>query len=229
MATETLTYEDVRRKKLEENKKKLEELKLGHLSILLREAVSPKTSPAKQHKRKAASISEEFLIRRRSDRIANLPEQTYKEEPTFHIITRPFRHHKRRDLMNRVYASDEARGYAMEKAEELQSQLDQKYPSFIKPMLQSHVTGGFWLGLAKSFCSKHLPKSDTWFSLIDEEEDESQSLYLAPKVGLSAGWRGFAIAHELVDGDALVFHLIKPATFKVYIIRCSGYYSSDLH
>lgn len=44
-ATETITYEEVRRRKLEDNKKKLEELKLGHLTIALREAVSPKTSP----------------------------------------------------------------------------------------------------------------------------------------------------------------------------------------
>lgn len=44
-ATEMITYEEVRRRKLEENKKKLEELKLGHLTIALREAVSPKTSP----------------------------------------------------------------------------------------------------------------------------------------------------------------------------------------
>ncbi|KAI0495855.1 hypothetical protein KFK09_022162 [Dendrobium nobile] len=225
-ATETITYEEVRRRKLEENKKKLEELKLGHLTIALREAVSPKTSPAKPLKRKAQSLPGEIVIRRRSSRIANLPEHSYKEEPSFEIIVRPRRIFKRAGLENRVYASDEARDYATEKAEELQSQLDPKYPSFVKPMLISHVTGGFWLGLSKSFCSSHLPHRDTWFTLIDEHDDESETLYLAPKNGLSAGWRGFAIAHELVDGDALVFHLIKSTAFKVYIIRCNGYYSS---
>ena len=53
--------------------------------------------------------------------------------------------YSRRDLSNRVYASDEDREYAQERAEVLQSGLDPKIPSFVKPMLQSHVTGGFWL------------------------------------------------------------------------------------
>ncbi|XP_020591264.1 B3 domain-containing protein Os06g0194400-like [Phalaenopsis equestris] len=222
-----VTYEEVRRRKLEENKKKLEELNLGHLTIALREAVSPKTSPAKPLKRKAQSLPGQFVIRRRSDRIANLPEQSYKEVPSFEIIVRPRRVFRRTDLANRVYASDEAREYATEKALELQSQLDPTHPSFVKPMLISHVTGGFWLGLSKQFCTSHLPNRDTWFTLIDEDDEETQTLYLAPKTGLSAGWRGFSIAHELVDGDALVFHLIKPTAFKVYIIRCSGFDDSS--
>lgn len=56
-----------------------------------------------------------------------------------------FRNFKRRCLADRVYASDEARLYAQTKAEEVESQLDPKFPSFVKPLLQSHVTGGFWL------------------------------------------------------------------------------------
>lgn len=43
----------------------------------------------------------------------------------------------------------------------------------------------------------------------------SETKYLAHKSGLSAGWRGFAIEHELVDGDALVFQLTEPTSFKV--------------
>jgi len=35
--------------------------------------------------------------------------------------------------------------YAFDRAEKLQSSLDSEYASFTKPMLQSHVTGGFWL------------------------------------------------------------------------------------
>lgn len=52
---------------------------------------------------------------------------------------------KRRDLDNRVYASDEAREHAQTKAEEVEAGLDPKFPSFVKSMLQSHTTGGFWL------------------------------------------------------------------------------------
>jgi hypothetical protein len=44
-----------------------------------------------------------------------------------------------------VYATDEEREYAIEKAAELEESLGSAYPTFLKPMLQSHVTGGFWL------------------------------------------------------------------------------------
>lgn len=44
-----------------------------------------------------------------------------------------------------VYASEEAREYVLEKAEELQSTLEPQYPTLVKTMLPSHVSGGFWL------------------------------------------------------------------------------------
>jgi len=52
---------------------------------------------------------------------------------------------RHRDYANRVYASDEARQEALEKAENLMSGLESDYPNFIKSMLQSHISGGFWL------------------------------------------------------------------------------------
>ncbi|KAH0854381.1 hypothetical protein HID58_073710 [Brassica napus] len=113
--------------------------------------------------------------------------------------------YQRKDLLNRVYASDDARVYAIDRAEALQSSLEPEFPSFIKPMLQSHVTGGFWLGLPRSFCQTHLPKYDEMITLVDENEDEAVTKYLADKNGLSGGWRGFAIDHQLVDGDAVVY------------------------
>jgi hypothetical protein len=56
-----------------------------------------------------------------------------------------YRSYQRRDLLNRVYASDEVRIYAIHRADQIQSSLGADFPSFVKPMLQSHVTGGFWL------------------------------------------------------------------------------------
>ena len=56
-----------------------------------------------------------------------------------------YRISKKRDLSNRVYASDEAKAEAIEKAEKKELLLEPAYPIFIKSMLQSHVTGGFWL------------------------------------------------------------------------------------
>ncbi|KAL5074787.1 hypothetical protein RYX36_013771 [Vicia faba] len=129
---------------------------------------------------------------------------------------------KYRDYSKRVYASHEARVEALDKAEKLQSELNSPHPIFIKSMLQSHVTGGFWLGLPVHFCKKNLPRKDEVMTLIDEDENESPTTYLAQKTGLSAGWRGFAIAHKLADGDALIFELVKRTAFKVYIIRVNG-------
>lgn len=50
-----------------------------------------------------------------------------------------------RDLSNRVYASDEARDVAVRKAEEMESTMGSDYPTLVRSMLPSHVSGGFWL------------------------------------------------------------------------------------
>uniref|UniRef100_A0A1D1Y4V5 B3 domain-containing protein Os06g0194400 n=1 Tax=Anthurium amnicola TaxID=1678845 RepID=A0A1D1Y4V5_9ARAE len=218
-------YEELRRRKLEENRRKIEELKLTHLSHSLLEevaAASSKPSPSKPRRRTAPEEGVLVAVRR-SKRIKD--PVSYKEVQ-LECLERVRRAYKR-DLSDRVYASDEAREYAEEKAIALQSQLASKFPNLIKLMLQSHVTGGFWLGLPKQFCVKHLPRKDTRMTLVDEDGKQSPTLYLAEKTGLSAGWRGFSIDHGLVDGDALVFELVTPTKFKVYIIRQSGYYEAD--
>ncbi|XP_057247132.1 B3 domain-containing protein Os01g0234100 isoform X3 [Beta vulgaris subsp. vulgaris] len=107
----------------------------------------------------------------------------------------------------------------MKRAEEIQANLSTEYPSFVKLMMKSHVSGGFWLGLPKKFCDDHLPMCDCKVVLVDEAGKESSTVYLAGKVGLSGGWRGFSIEHKLLEGDMLVFHLIAPAKFKIYIVR----------
>ena len=55
------------------------------------------------------------------------------------------RSYRRGSLLNRFYASDGARQDAIERAEQLESDLGSDFPTFLKPMLQSHVSGGFWL------------------------------------------------------------------------------------
>lgn len=52
-------------------------------------------------------------------------------------------------------------------------------------------------------------------TLVDEDGDEWPTRYLPRKTGLSGGWKRFAEDHKLVDGDALVFQLVKPTEFKV--------------
>nr|XP_023912853.1 B3 domain-containing protein At3g19184-like [Quercus suber]POF09983.1 b3 domain-containing protein [Quercus suber] len=214
------SYEECRKQRLEENKKRMEELNIGKLALALKASSTPKSSPAKQVKRPRVSLDVSSVPVRRSSRTANKPPPNYKEVP-IEPLGSLRRSYRRGSLLSRFYASDGARQDAIERAEQLESDLGSDFPTFLKPMLQSHVSGGFWLGLPVYFCKEHLPNEDEMITLVDEDEDEFPTKYLAEKNGLSGGWRGFAIDHELVDGDALVFQLINPTTFKVYIIRAS--------
>ncbi|GER44828.1 B3 domain-containing protein Os01g0234100 [Striga asiatica] len=119
---------------------------------------------------------------------------------------------------------------ALERAHQIQAKLPSKFPSFVKHMSKSHVSGGFWLGLPKEFCVDHLPEHDATVILVVENEHDSTVIsvgeskghstkYLAAKCGLSGRWRSFSIEHKLVEGDALVFQLIDSCKFKVHIVR----------
>jgi hypothetical protein len=44
-----------------------------------------------------------------------------------------------------VYDSSEAQFSVLERANEVAASLDPQFPSMVKVMLPSHVTGGFWL------------------------------------------------------------------------------------
>ncbi|XP_062209140.1 B3 domain-containing protein Os03g0184500-like [Phragmites australis] len=218
-------YEAARERTVQENKRKMEALNLRHLSAAIKEA--PKTpSPMKQKRRR---IIEEAVVApsppRRSRRLANLPEVKYAEIAPHNAerMTRsPWK------PTNRIYSarpgsiSMKARLEAARKAEELESELDPSFPSFVKAMLHSHVVRGFWLGLPSHFCDTYMPKQDAIVTLVDEKDEEFDTNYLAYKKGLSGGWAGFALCHGLQDGDATVFQLIKPTTFKVHIIRATS-------
>ncbi|XP_019174985.1 PREDICTED: B3 domain-containing protein At5g42700-like isoform X3 [Ipomoea nil] len=192
MVMSKVKYEELRQQRVEENKRRLEELHLPLLSLALKNA-SPKPSPVTYYER--------ILPRR-----ASCP---------------------RRDLSNRVYASDKDRAVATVKAEKLEASLESKVPTFVRSMLPSHVSGGFWLGLPSYFCRRNLPARDETVTLIDESGAEWPTVYLARKTGLSGGWKKFAVDHDLVDGDALVFQLIKRAVFKVYITRLNNLADDD--
>ncbi|KAB2096663.1 hypothetical protein ERO13_A01G119000v2 [Gossypium hirsutum] len=213
-----MSYEEIRQKRVEENKKRMEALNLPQLSTLLH---TPSFKPSPRKQMKPRTVEKQLVVVRRSSRVANKPAPVYQEVLVDKVMI-PRRVSKHRDLSNRVYASDEARAEALEKAEKLESGLDPHFPVFIKSMLQSHVTGGFWLGLPVHFCKTNLPKRDEVMTLVDEEGHEYPTIYLAKKTGLSGGWKGFAVAHGLVDGDAIVFQLLQRTTFKVYIIRVKG-------
>ncbi|CAH8278646.1 unnamed protein product [Arabidopsis lyrata] len=222
-------YEEFRLKRVEENKKRMEALNLQKLSQNLN-STSVKNSPMK--KRSIPRTPEkQMVIVRRSSRISNSSSiPIYREVDVQRIQIRRRGLSKRRDLSNRVYISEEIREEAFSRAEKFQDELGSGHPSFVKSMLQSHVSGGFWLGLPVQFCRSHLGKQDGVITLIDEEGEEYETIYLARKNGLSGGWMGFAIAHNLAYGDTLVFELVRRTAFKIYITRVgsSGESSKDM-
>ncbi|GJM88900.1 hypothetical protein PR202_ga05479 [Eleusine coracana subsp. coracana] len=103
----------------------------------------------------------------------------------------------------------------LKRAEKLKDSLDPENPSFVKTMVRSHVSR---LLLAFSAKRTFLPE-EFRMVLEDEEGGEFDAVYIGNRTGLSGGWRGFAMHHNLEDGDSLVFELAKPDRFKIYIIK----------
>ncbi|XP_019199407.1 PREDICTED: B3 domain-containing protein Os01g0234100-like [Ipomoea nil] len=128
----------------------------------------------------------------------------------------------RSEVVKKEYMCVDENSLAMRRAQELQANLSPEFPSLVKFMLHSHTTGGFWLGLPKKFCASHLPNHNAAIVLVDENGEEMETRYLVQKCGLSAGWRGFSLAHNLIAGDVVVFQLIEPFKMKVYIVRENG-------
>lgn len=219
-------YENARKHRLEENKKRLQELGLAGLSNCLSKSLTPTKSPGQSRRGKPSVLREKVKVQlRRSKRNSTNPQPDYQEveidirRRARFENTGSARYYSR--LYERKYASEEARMSATNKAEAIKEGLPLTNASFVKPMLQSHVTGGFWLGLPAAFCKDCLPKKDDRIVLEDENNEEWETIYLANKTGLSGGWRGFSLDHGLVDGDALVFELVQPRRFKVHIVRNS--------
>ncbi|KAL9174148.1 hypothetical protein ABFS82_02G033100 [Erythranthe guttata] len=120
-----------------------------------------------------------------------------------------------------IYEDEEAKRSVMQRAAELLARLAKEYnlPSFVKCMLPSNVSQGFWLHLPKKFCTVNLPNEDTPVVLVDELGREHTTSYLLGRNGLSAGWRAFSMKHKLLKGDLLIFLLTEPCKFKVHIVR----------
>ncbi|CAN6544278.1 unnamed protein product [Malus baccata var. baccata] len=118
-----------------------------------------------------------------------------------------------------LYDSSQAQSSVLERAKKIEASLDDKFPSLLKVMMPSEVSGGFYLNLAKKFRSEYMPKQDSMIVLEDENGKEFGTKYLVERGGLSGGWRGFSIAHKIKKGDVVIFHLVTPSKFKVYIVR----------
>ncbi|XWS54820.1 hypothetical protein CRYUN_Cryun10bG0122100 [Craigia yunnanensis] len=115
-----------------------------------------------------------------------------------------------------------ANSSVIKRAEEVQANLSDEFPSFFKIMIPSIVCRVFSMSLPKEFCQLNLPSHDTTVILVDESGKEYRINFLGQRRALSGGWKKFSKEHGLLVGDALVFHLIRPSKFKVYIVRVNG-------
>ncbi|PIA26891.1 hypothetical protein AQUCO_08600041v1 [Aquilegia coerulea] len=153
--------------------------------------------------------------------VLNKPERPLRSVPSFEqvVLDKPAETPLSYEQEQAFPDHDKVKLCAIQRAEEVRANLDPRFPSFVKSMLRSHVIKGFWMGIPGQFCKAHLPKHDVTIPLVDENQEEFVTNYLLHKIGLSGGWKGFAVAHKLVERDALVFQLIKATTFQVHIIR----------
>ena len=213
-------YEEERQKRILDNLKHLEDLGISKMAKSLIQATRqqhkiPRASPKSRKKFEATTEV------RRSSRARTTV--SYKDDfPELDDFVR------RRRISKSV---DNGRGYtgrissyqqqqrAFKRAEKLQDSLDPDNPSFVKTMVRSHVSSCFWLGLPSSFCKDHLPPREHKMVLEDEEGVEFDAVYIGNRTGLSGGWRGFSMHHDLEDGDSLVFELAEPDRFKIYIFK----------
>ncbi|KAH9610083.1 hypothetical protein KSS87_013197 [Heliosperma pusillum] len=220
------SYEEHRQKRVDENKKRLEELNLVHLSQSLKN-LSPKPSPMKKSaSAKSRTVEKQIVAVRRSARVASnpAPPPVYVEVGVSGLsLPRKNYGIGRGAVWNGKIATHEERANTIEKAEQLVLKLEQDgFLAVVRPILPSHVSNGFWLSLPSYFCKPNLPSTESSLTLEDENGKEFPVVYLPGKCGLSGGWRGFAIYKELSDGDALVFQLTGPSVFKVHIIRVNN-------
>ncbi|KAF3335945.1 B3 domain-containing protein [Carex littledalei] len=219
------SYEEARKRRVLENLKQIENLGISKISRSLLDVAK---SERKQLTSKSSEKSKkkfEAVELRRSSRTRNLV--SYRDQVDETELSSYRKRYCRSNESGREYtgrfSSYEEQAEAFQKAQDILNSLDN--PSFVKAMVRSHVSSCFWLGLPSRFCKDYLPAGEAKMVLEDENGVEFDTVYIGSRAGLSGGWRGFAMHHNLEDGDALVFELTAPDRFKVVI----NYYYNKLN
>ncbi|KAF6160403.1 hypothetical protein GIB67_019172 [Kingdonia uniflora] len=125
--------------------------------------------------------------------------------------------HAESSQSNRALTNDSAKTNARVQAEEVQKSLDPKHPSFLKSVVKSHVSGCYHMYLPTKFCNSYLLENDYIITLVVENKAICTVQYMDEV--FRGGWKAFSIGHNLVEGDSMVFHLVKRSEFQVYVIR----------
>lgn len=238
------TYEEARKLRMEENKKRMEELGLMQLSTSMKK---PKTV---RMYRKRPTLEEQGLERRRSTRVAAIQAQeelrraqesdesddSDKEasvksvassdeseaesdpdsEPGSPVVRTRYTLRRNRKTPPREISDGQVE--ATEAAEDIEKELEN--PGFVVSLLDAHVSTDF-LEVPEKFRKRNLPEVDEKVALEDEDEKEWESTFLASSGVLGDGWSKFVKEHKLEAGDACVFELLSANKFKVHLVRAS--------
>ncbi|XP_039132424.1 B3 domain-containing protein Os05g0481400 [Dioscorea cayenensis subsp. rotundata] len=225
MASVENSYEEVRRQRVQENLKHLKDLGISDISKSILDSAKSEhkllRSPSTTRTKKRIEITEVRRSARARNHVASYKDEVDLGELKVHRRRYTSSGNNKREYDGRI-ASYEEYVRALKRAEKLQTDLKSGQPSFAKAMVRSHVSSCFWLGLPTKFCKDHLPPNEFKIVLEDEQGVEYDAIYIGNRTGLSGGWRAFAIDHHLEDGDVLVFELIEPDRFKIYIIKACG-------
>ncbi|XP_020596801.1 B3 domain-containing protein Os05g0481400-like isoform X2 [Phalaenopsis equestris] len=133
------SYEDIRRKRVEENHKQLEGLGISRISKCLLEAAKTEYKLLKNHRSSNVKKLLETTELRRSSRMRN-PVPLYRDDVVDNLI-RPHggRRSYKSEFIGREYTgripSYEEKVLALKRAEMLQSLLASNQPSFVKTMI----------------------------------------------------------------------------------------------
>ncbi|KAG7613432.1 B3 DNA binding domain [Arabidopsis suecica] len=220
-----MAYEEARKLRLQENHKRFQDLGISQISKTLTQIT--KKTPQRNHK----PIDKALLATaepRRSSRVRTVIS-SYRDDVVVDTgrtsNLRRSRHSSTwatyisRPLHECKFASYEEKVGAFKAAEKFQRSLKSPHPYFVKSMVRSHVYSCFWLGLPSRFCADNFPEETMEIELEDEEGEVYEAVYIGRRAGLSGGWKRFALDHKLDDGDALLFELVEPKKFKIYVFK----------
>ncbi|KAF9618753.1 hypothetical protein IFM89_002448 [Coptis chinensis] len=103
-----------------------------------------------------------------------------------------------------------------ERAEEVRANLDPEFPSFVKTMLPSHISGGFWWEFLHGLRKSHLPKMDATMTLVNENRKEYPTRYTLRKDWIKRWVEGLLLLMSWLRSLPLVFQLVEATKFQVY-------------
>lgn len=197
-------YEEARKQRLLENNKKFEELGILKIAKTLSDLSKPE--------KKIFPEKCEAMLRRNAQIESRRSTRTRYPIFTNHDDVRPLEEVK--------IATHAERLHALESALKRQSEMQSENPSVVMSMSRTHVCTTFQLFLEREFCKKHL--QECRMDMVLEDEDGNQYKVVTGMHGrLGIGWRAFVLEHKLDFGDALLFELVEPQRFKVYIFKAS--------